>query len=329
MAIICQKRKDDEMHVKLLDKFLVLLIIPAFVLFFMPAAASSGNSCIDCHKTVTPFTEVQMQFNQIRIEHLERGVTCSLACHEDKIRNLTTSNYQQWSESLHAMKGVACDSCHGGDPTQATEEKAHAGLKNTTDPGSPVYYTNVPATCGKCHSQELANFENSTHYQRLESLQLAPTCTTCHVPHTFTVLSPEDFRTTCGTCHSVYTKVAPYDVPLRAEDLLSKVNRLKFNIQTASDDIYWAKENGTDVTQAEVYRDNALNILDSLAPMWHEFNLTHFENEIDAANAEVTKAEAIVKPSPTPTATVQSAPGFAGLAGLISLLAVTYLLRRK
>ena len=43
-------------------------------------------------------------------------------------------------------------------------------------------------------------------------------------------------------------------------------------------DIFWAKKNGTDVGQAEKYTDNALKTLGDLAPMWHEFNLTHFED---------------------------------------------------
>lgn len=319
------------MRVKSFDKILILLLIlTGVVLFLILDASASGNSCIDCHKTLTPFTEEQMRFNQIRIQHLERKVTCSLECHEERIRNLTTANYQQWSESVHALKGVTCEACHGGDPKQATKEKAHANLKNTTDPESPVYYTNVPKTCGNCHPKELTNFENSKHFQRLEALKLAPTCTTCHVPHTFTVMNPEDFRTTCGNCHSVYTKVAPYDIPLRAEDLLRKVNKLKFNIDMAREDIFWAKKNGTDVTQAEAYTDNALNILQNLAPMWHEFNLTHFEDEIDAANKEVKKAEELVKPTPAPAKTaVPATPGFISLTGFISLLAVLYLIRKK
>jgi len=109
---------------------------------------------------------------------------------------------------------------------------------------APVYYTNVPETCGRCHPKELDNFENSTHFKKLESLQLAPTCTTCHHPHTFTILNPEDFRNSCGNCHSVYKKVAPYDIPLRAEDMLRKVNKLKFNIEMARQDIFWAEKNG-------------------------------------------------------------------------------------
>lgn len=318
------------MHVISFNKILMVLLFLTGILVFMPEVNASENSCIDCHKTLTPFIEEQQRFNQIRIEHLERNVVCSLECHEERVRQLATANYQQWSESLHALKGVTCDACHGGDPKQATKALAHVNIKNVTDPDSPVYYTNVPKTCGKCHLQELDNFENSTHYKKLESLQLAPTCTTCHHPHNFTVLNPEDLRNTCGNCHSIYTKVAPYDIPLRAEDMLRKVNKLKFNIEMANQDIFYAKQSGTDVSQAARYTDNALATLGNLPPMWHEFNLTHFEDEINSANIDVNKAEALVKPTPSPTNTAAPrVPGFAGFTGLISLIAVFYILRKK
>ena len=312
------------------NKILIVLLILMGILVFIPEVNASENSCIDCHKTLTPFIEEQKRFNQIRIQHLERNVGCSLECHEDRIRQLATSNYQQWQESLHAVKGVTCDACHGGDPKQATKEKAHINFKNTTDPESPVYYTNVPKTCGKCHPNELGNFENSTHFKKLELLQLAPTCTTCHHPHTFTILNPEDFTNSCGNCHSVYKNVAPFDIPLKAEDLLRKVNKLKFNIDNAQQDIFWAKKNGTDVGQAETDTNNAIQTYKNLAPMWHEFNLTNFEDQINLANAEVKNAEDIVKPTPSPTRTEPArVPGFIGLTGLISLIAVFYILRKK
>jgi len=319
-----------KMKTVLFNRILIAILVLTGIFVFIHGVNALDNSCINCHKTLTPFIEEQQHFNQIRIQHLERNVACSLECHEDKVRQLATANYQQWSESLHALKGVTCEACHGGDPNQATKEKAHVNIKNTTDPQSPAYYTNVPNTCGKCHPKELGNFENSIHFQKLESLQLAPTCTTCHHPHTFTILNPEDFRNSCGNCHSVYKKVAPYDIPLKAEDMIRKVNKLKFNIEMARQDIFWAEKNGTDVAQAKKYTDNALNTLGNLAPMWHEFNLTHFEDEIDSANLEVKKAEDIVKPTTTPSKTASpEAPGFEGFAGLITLMAVFYMLRRK
>ncbi len=313
----------------LFSRLLIVILVLAGTFVLIPAGTALENSCIDCHKTLTPFIEEQKRFNQIRIQHLERNAVCSLECHEEKVRQLATANYQQWSESVHALKAT-CDDCHGGDPKQATKEKAHINFKNITDPQSPVYYTNVPKTCGKCHPKELGNFENSTHFQKLESLKLAPTCTTCHHPHAFTKPNPEDFRISCGNCHSVSNKVAPFDIPLKAEDLLRKVTKLEFNIENARKDIFWAEKNGTDVVQAKKYADNALDTLGNLAPMWHEFNLTHFEVEIDSANKDVKKAEDIVKPTTTPsTAASPKVPGFEGFAGLITLMAVFYMRKRK
>ena len=317
------------MQVKSLS-IVTFLTLTGAIIFLIPQAGASDNSCIDCHKTLTPFIEVQKQFNQVRIQHLERNVACSLECHEDRVRQLATANYHQWSESLHALKGVTCEICHGGDTKQATKEKAHKGIRNATDPESPVYYTNVPKTCGNCHPKELNNFENSKHYQKLEALKLAPTCTTCHAPHKFTVMNPEEFRKFCGNCHSVYSKVAPYDVPVKAEYLLGQVSKLKFNIDMANQDIFWAKKNGTDVTQAQANVDNAVKKLANMAVLWHEFNLTHFEDELDSANKEVKKAEAVVGPTSTPEKTpANKMPGFIGVSGVIALLAVLYVLKRK
>ncbi|MCX9085362.1 MAG: ammonia-forming cytochrome c nitrite reductase subunit c552 [Candidatus Methanoperedens sp.] len=315
----------------LFGRLLIVVIVLAGILMFIPEGTAIENSCVNCHKTLTPFIEEQKRFNQIRIQHLERNAMCSLECHEDKVRQLATANYQQWSESVHALKGVTCEACHGGDVTQTTKEKAHVDFKSNTDPLSPVYYTNVPETCGKCHQKELDNFKNSIHYQKLESLQLAPTCTTCHHPHTFTKPNPEDFRVSCGNCHSVYKKVAPIDIPLTAEDMIRKVNKLQFNIDMARQDIFWAEKNGTDVTQAKKYTENALNTLGSLAPMWHEFNMTHFEVTIDLANKEIKKAEDIVNPTTTTPSktTTPEVPGFEGLVGFVSLMAVFYVVRKK
>lgn len=309
----------------------IFIIITGVFFLIVPNVTASDNSCIDCHKTISPFIEIQKQFNQYRVEHLEKNVTCSLECHEDRVRQLATANYLQWSESTHALKGVTCEVCHDGNPEVADKTGAHKNIVARTDTLSPVYYTNVPNTCGKCHSKELTNFQSSKHYQKLEALKLAPTCTTCHAPHRFTLLNPEEFRNFCGTCHSLYKKVAPFDIPVKAEYLLGNVNKLKFNIEMANKDIFWAKQNGTDTVQAQKHADNALETLGTLAVMWHEFNLTHFEDELKSANAEVIRAENIVNPpAPSPTKTkARETPGFNGIFALISMAAVLFFIRKN
>jgi hypothetical protein len=41
------------------NKILIFFILTGFVLFLIPQANASANSCIECHKTLTPFTEEQ------------------------------------------------------------------------------------------------------------------------------------------------------------------------------------------------------------------------------------------------------------------------------
>jgi len=99
----------------------------------------------------------------------------------------------------------------------------------------------------------------------------------------------------------------------------------------ANKDIFWAKQNGTDTVQAQKHADNALETLGTLAVMWHEFNLTHFEDELKSANAEVIRAENIVNPpAPSPTKTeARGSPGFTGIFVLISIAAILFFMKRN
>lgn len=151
------------------------------VLFLVYSIAPSGashlkvnNSCVDCHETISPFTAEQSRLNEIRLNHTQKNISCSLECHEDVIRKMATNNFKQWSDSSHSKYYVTCDSCHGGNPNEKTEAMAHDSMKNPTDNTSPVYFQNVPETCGKCHAEEFDNFKNTMHYQRLRSTSRAP-----------------------------------------------------------------------------------------------------------------------------------------------------------
>jgi len=71
------------------------------------------------------------------------------------------------------MFNVTCDNCHGGDPGSDLKEKAHEGVLRSSEVNSTVFYRNVPETCGKCHANELNQFKDSLHYQRLKALKQA------------------------------------------------------------------------------------------------------------------------------------------------------------
>ena len=124
------------------------LILIVFIFLIAPAGAAHleafNNSCINCHKSLSPFTDEQIRFNDIRSNHTERNISCSLECHEDIIRKKASDNFQQWSDSGHSSYFVTCDACHGGNPNVNTEAGAHSPMKNITDPESPIYYKNIP-----------------------------------------------------------------------------------------------------------------------------------------------------------------------------------------
>jgi hypothetical protein len=298
----------------------------------MTSVAAEENSCIDCHKTLSPFTAQEERFNQIRMSHIGRNVSCSLECHEDRILQLSQDNYNQWTDSAHAFNNVTCEKCHGGNPTAQTKDAAHKGIKTPTELDSPVYYKNVPRTCGKegCHPVELEQFENSMHYQRLQAVKLAPSCSTCHAPHTFKVLEPEVFRGFCIQCHYV-GKVAPVEIPTEAEYALESAARITREITSIQEKITLAKKEGKDMTVAQKNLDEAIAVVIKLPELWHAFNLKNFEeqekiakNSIDAARKEVVPEE----PTPTPVETAApGTPGFGIIAAGLGVFAIAVLRR--
>src|SRR5659263_93701 len=102
---------------------LVNLLLIALIFLIVPAGAvgldALNNSCITCHENVTA--------------------------------KKASDNYQRWSDSIHSSYFVTCDACHGGNPNVNSKAQAHSSMKNVTDPQSPIYFKNIPETCGKCH----------------------------------------------------------------------------------------------------------------------------------------------------------------------------------
>lgn len=141
------------------------LLLPALT----AAPARAADSCIDCHrKAVLPLDR----------EH----------------------DYTLWERSEHGKAGVSCHSCHGGDPT-ASGPGAHKGLRPSSDPASPIYFTKVPETCGACHTEELAAFRKSVHHKELQRSGKGPNCVTCHGSMANEVMTPQQMEKTCSLCH--------------------------------------------------------------------------------------------------------------------------------
>jgi len=309
------------MHYRNLIVSIFIVLIASFI---VPAALSAENSCLNCHSKLSAFNETERLFNEIRVKHLARDVACSLDCHVNILEKFAKSNYEQWINSKHAMFNVTCNNCHGGDPGTEIKETAHKEVLRSSDPSSTVYYINVPETCGKCHTEELKQFQSSSHYQKLKALKQAPTCDTCHQPHEFKVLNVSEFHGLCNNCHNIEMRIAPSDAPDKAIAALMNTDKLKEEIKNADNAIRQAKQEGKDVSKAQSSLDAALSIQANLPVLWHSFNLPNFEN---ITNSGIKSAQQATLDTGVPIEKPRT-PGFDVMLFLTGLASI-YLLRRK
>jgi len=312
---------------KNVSKILIGLVFVLIALQIIQPAASKApdlpnNSCADCHRQLLFSSESQRQFIDIRIKHLESGISCSIVCHEDKLNKSTGSTYALWSVSTHALFEVTCEKCHGGDPLKVSKQEAHKGISNIS-----IQRANTPEMCGKCHTAELDQFKNSQHFKRLESNQEgpAPACITCHQAHSVRVLTASEIEDFCSNCHNNITGINP-TVPKRAESALSSVKELQFEISKARSSVILAKANNKDVTASEADLESAMTILKDIPSVWHRFNLTYFDTEVQKGLIDAKNAEKAMPEETAPPVTPK-APGFEVLLMVSGILAV-YLLKR-
>jgi hypothetical protein len=306
------------------------VLLVSFFAFIAPAGASNldalNNSCVDCHRTLSPFTDEQSRFNEIRQNHTERNISCSLECHEDIIRKKATDNFQQWSDSGHSAYYVTCDACHGGNPRAKTEAEAHASMKGINDSNSSIYFKNIPETCGKCHTEELDHFKNTMHYQRLQSESRAPSCVTCHKPHTFRVLKASELVPLCSVCHNPVDQIADASVPKDAKNALEKATELQEDVLRAKNAVADAKAKGKDVTSAQLDLDKATAVMDSVPSLWHGFNLKDFDQQVNNGIDWAKRAQ--FKTSDAEPTVPARAPGV-GIAAAFGIFAILYLIRKR
>ena len=96
-------------------------------------------------------------------------------------------------------QAAICSDCHGNHLILA------AG-----NPAAKIYWGNVPATCGACHTRIFAEYKGSVHGRAVAAgLRDAPVCTDCHGEHD--ILGPDQpdaaisaarlSFATCGRCH--------------------------------------------------------------------------------------------------------------------------------
>ncbi len=103
-----------------------------------------------------------------------------------------------WQASWHAQNNISCESCHGGDPKDASLSMSpHRGFVGSPQP------RDVPAFCGKCHIGILSHFMESGHGKALAASRKAPNCVTCHGSHNIQRASIDIINEQlCTKCHA-------------------------------------------------------------------------------------------------------------------------------
>lgn len=156
--------------------------------------------------------------------------TC-VACHITLTDRLLEPA-QQFSDDIHAERGLTCAACHGGDPTAEDIPVAMSPAKGFL--GVPKR-TDIPRLCARCHSDaafmraynpslrtdQLAQYGTSVHGQRLRQGDTrVAVCSDCHGAHDIRPASnplsrvhPLKIPETCAHCHSDPERMKPYKIP--------------------------------------------------------------------------------------------------------------------
>ena len=217
--------------------FFSSLCVATTILFFQPLGFS--DSCVNCH-----------QDYKLRVRNLQ-----------------LFEYYNKWKDSKHALAGVKCVDCHGGDPTANYKEKAHAAALSISNPESKIHYTSLTETCGRCHVDVSNHFKSSTHYKKLGEGE-GPSCVTCHGSMTTGVPYLRVVEAICGGCHdgekgSAVTKAAEATL-LQLNSTRGYLGWLRINQQRLDNE---------QLSEHSTYDSDYHKI----AARWHEFNLKDTE----------------------------------------------------
>jgi cytochrome b subunit of formate dehydrogenase len=180
---------------------------------------SPAAGCQDCHGGAHEVLAAGDRKSPVSHENVP--YTCG-RCHGQRFlmesRGQSAQPFISYQESVHgratekgSQKAAVCTDCHG----------AHTILP-ANDAKSPIYKFNVPATCGKCHTDVDSTFMQSIHGTALaHGNQMAPACTDCHGIHSIKAHSDPNSpaagknvsRDICARCHEGVRLSQEFGVP--------------------------------------------------------------------------------------------------------------------
>jgi predicted CXXCH cytochrome family protein len=167
-------------------------------------ADAADHPCTSCHgnaHTIYPKTDPRSAVYPLNVPG-----TCGTCHGNDGMakKHGLASVYPSYIDSIHGfalskeglLVAANCQSCHGSHH-----------ILSRTNPQSPTYKTNVPATCGKCHAGITDNYQNGVHGKAVAAGNMkAPVCSDCHTAHAIEQPTADAFRMRstpiCGNCHT-------------------------------------------------------------------------------------------------------------------------------
>lgn len=141
-------------------------------------------------------------------------VNSCIECHSKSTFRITDKKlykyFLDWELSIHALEGVSCVDCHGGNPNRTDKKNAH-GI-DIQQLLIPVQYEQISMTCGKCHEENAENYKKSKHYKILTEKgrsHATPTCVTCHGSINTSIPKSDEIANICASCHNTVTENNP------------------------------------------------------------------------------------------------------------------------
>lgn len=157
--------------------------------------------------------------------------TC-VDCHRNSTDPKLSAPVKATESDVHGSRGLSCESCHGGDPTQTDKKLAmnpRGGFIGKPQPAA------VASFCGKCHSDaafmkkynpslrvdQEAEYKTSVHSKRIAQGDPRPaTCISCHGHHDVRAVKDTSspvhalrVAETCGRCHVDSDYMKAYKIP--------------------------------------------------------------------------------------------------------------------
>lgn len=178
-----------------------------------------------------------------------------------------------WRSSVHAVNGISCHDCHGGDPTDfAMAMSPERGFIGAPD------YAAVPEFCGRCHIGVKDDYLASAHGQKLETG--GPQCVICHGNHRIQLASIELInQQSCSRCHD-YERAAQVRKTIEA----TEATLTSLELSTAA-----LHRLGIDVDRI---KEQLFAQRNSFRRLFHTVNLGKIKAQTDAFDQDLSETKA-------------------------------------